>query len=80
MRDLSFSAAAIHWRTALARSATGNSHQVSQEGVRGSALHEGTCRACASKIRAISLYGRTPSGPQPHAHALRCLSLTGYGL
>lgn len=36
-------AASRNWRTALGRSDTGNSHQLSQPGVKGSALNVGTC-------------------------------------
>ena len=41
--DVFFWAASKNWRTAFGRSETGNSHQLSQDGVSGSARKVGTC-------------------------------------
>ena len=43
IREGSATAASMNWRTALGRSDTGNSHQVSHAGVSGSARNVGTC-------------------------------------
>ena len=62
----SFAAALKNCITALGRSDTGNSHQVSHAGVRGSALKEGTCTGSTLPFMHADIYAALRQSNECH--------------